>query len=263
MIIRVLDAETCGFPKEGDGQIVEVATVDLELRSADGDALPSWQRGRMWTSLVNPSREIPATASAVHHITDEMVADAPRFTDLLPSIREGEPGIYAAHNARFERACWLASCCQPVTAEPMTELPEKALDPSPPPSWIDTYKCAIAMWPDAPSHSNQVLRYWLGLKLAEGQDVVPHRALGDAYVTAALLRRMLGLGVEQLLDCSLRPALLPKFRFGKHAMVPLIDVPLDYLDWVVKNVTDDEDVQYTARYYLQSRRAASRARSPV
>src|SRR5208282_306064 len=30
--------------------------------------------------------------------------------------------------------------------------------------WICTYRCSIKEWPDAPSHTNQALRYWLALQ---------------------------------------------------------------------------------------------------
>jgi exodeoxyribonuclease X len=29
--------------------------------------------------------------------------------------------------------------------------------------WVCTYKCALRIWPDLPSHGNQALRYHLGL----------------------------------------------------------------------------------------------------
>lgn len=38
--------------------------------------------------LVNPGMPIPAESTAVHHITDEMVADKPKFADIAPLLRE-------------------------------------------------------------------------------------------------------------------------------------------------------------------------------
>ena len=40
-----------------------------------------------WSSLVNPEQPIPPTATAIHGITDGMVAAAPTFADLAPTIR--------------------------------------------------------------------------------------------------------------------------------------------------------------------------------
>ena len=49
-------------------------------------------------------------------------------------------------------------------------------------------------------HSNQVLRYWLGLRLDADLAMPPHRAGPDAYVTAHLLLRMMALAsVEQMI----------------------------------------------------------------
>src|SRR5262245_25865334 len=31
--------------------------------------------------------------------------------------------------------------------------------------WLCTYKSALRAWPDAPRHSNSVLRYWLGIDI--------------------------------------------------------------------------------------------------
>lgn len=229
MIIRVIDFETTGLPP--DAKIVEVATVDLV--NDEG----AWKRGRMWSSLVNPGCPIPPEISAVHHITDDMVATAPRFEDLQGQICDGSP-VFAAHNARFEQALWPNSH-----------------------RWCCTYKGALTAWPEAPAHSNQALRYWLKLKLADDAGP-PHRAAGDAYVTAAIARRLLsipGTTVEEWIEISSRPALLPRFTFGKHAMTPIADLPGDYLSWVIDNIKDNEDVLHTAKHQLAQRRAATKA----
>ncbi len=43
---------------------------------------------------------------------------------------------------------------------------------------------AMHVWPDAPRHSNQVLRYWRNLVLDNALAMLPHRAGPDAWVTA-------------------------------------------------------------------------------
>lgn len=40
------------------------------------------------TKLVNPGMPIPAESTAVHHITDDMVADKPAFGDIAKALRE-------------------------------------------------------------------------------------------------------------------------------------------------------------------------------
>lgn len=242
MIIRTIDVETCGLPPDNN-QVVEVATLDLVAHQTDDRMV--WTRDRMWSSLVNPGRPIPPEASGVHHITDDMVKDAPSMDDALKEqITQLVPDCYAAHEARFEAVClpWLTV------------------------KWICTRKCAATLWPDAPNHKNQTLRYWLGLKLADPSLAVPHRAPGDAYVTAAILRRVLSqITVEEAITISANPVLLQKFNFGEHALKPIDDVPTSYLDWIVNKSKGpwDDDVMFTARQHLGHRRSTERNRSPV
>lgn len=124
-----------------------------------------------------------------------------------------------------------------------------------PAPWLDPYRVALHLAPQAPSHSLQALRYWLRLELNKERASPPHRASADTYITAALLQRMLAkLSVEEMLKISSRPAILPRLTFGKHAMQPLEDVPTGYLHWIVENITDDEDVLATARHHLELRK---------
>ena len=91
--ILVVDTETTGFnPSEGHA-LVEVATVVV----ADATI------GETWSSLVRPGRAIPADASAVHGITDAMVADAPLAAPVATELRRrcGDlPLVF--HNAPFD-----------------------------------------------------------------------------------------------------------------------------------------------------------------
>ncbi len=227
--IRVIDVETCGLPPD-NAQIVELATVDLVLKPREAeDDHDTWARGRMWSTLVNPGRFIPAEAMAVHHITNDMVRGAPTFPDAIAGVMEGfnrEEFVFAAHNMRFEQECLTLNG---ASAEIASEF-----------SWLCSYKVAVLQWPDAPSHKNQVLRYWLDLKFAPPTSSAtlpelfqPHRALGDAYVTAALIRReLLVASVADMIEASAHPVLLPRLHFGEHAGKPIAEVPTSYLEWI-------------------------------
>lgn len=235
MIIRVVDLETTGMAAP-DAAPCEVAWVDL--RAIDN----AWEIDlfSMRSLLCNPSRQIPPEVSAVHHIVDEDVADKMFWTEALAACAAKDdplfrPSAFAAHNAKFERQ-WL-------TRDVVGEAPV-----------ICTYKCALRAWPDAPSHSNQSLRYWLKpAGLDREIAAVAHRALPDAYVTAFTLIELLKmLTIEQLVSISSEPALLPKVRFGKHAGKAWGDVPSDYLQWCLRQDMD-EDVIFTARHELSRR----------
>lgn len=118
--------------------------------------------------------------------------------------------------------------------------------------WIDTVRCAQHIWPEAPSFSNQVLRYWLELDVPVPSGLYPHRAMYDVIVTAWILKEMLKSKTpEELYNLSTQPALLYKCAFGKHKGVLWKNVPKDYCQWVVKQTDMDENVRHTAMYYLK------------
>jgi DNA polymerase III subunit epsilon len=56
-----------------------------------------------WHSLVNPQRSIPAKITQITGITNEMVRDAPVFTEIADSFMQfmGD-GIFVAHNVNFD-----------------------------------------------------------------------------------------------------------------------------------------------------------------
>ncbi len=66
----VLDTETTGLDA--------AFPVEVSVLAVDGTVLPD--------TLVDPGMPIPAAATAIHGITDEMVAGAPRFADVLPVL---------------------------------------------------------------------------------------------------------------------------------------------------------------------------------
>ena len=139
---------------------------------------------------------------------------------------------FAAHNAAFDQQ-W---------------LPPDLLGNLP---LICTYKAAVHIWPEAPRHTNQVLRYWLNLDMDRSIADRAHRALPDAYVTAHLLREILKhASIEELICWTNEPVLLPRVPFGKHRGHKWTDVPPDYLQWILRQQDMNEDVAYTARHHL-------------
>lgn len=226
MIIRSIDLETTGF--EPTDKVVQIGWADLV--AAHGLAFDVFgPKGIM----VDPEISIPPETSAIHHIIDDDVEGCPTWGDFggPPSIIS-PPGMvidaFCAHNARFEQQ-WL----------------------KPPVPWICTYKCALRVWPEAPNHQNQTLRYWLNPSgLDRGLASVAHRAPEDAYVTAFICRELLGkASLEQLIKWSAEPALLIKCSFGKHRGSLWKELPKDYLRWILGQ-DFDEDARYTAKYWL-------------
>lgn len=231
MIARIIDLETCGMQATDD--VVEIGSVDLDIQSGSVFNHQS--------AFVHPVFPIPPGAMAVHHITDDMVAEAQPWMHVYPhyldAYRWQDIYIFVAHMAQFEG--------QYVSEEMRSGRP-----------LICTYKAALRVWPEAPGHSNQVLRYFLKLDVDLGGEL-PHRALPDAIVTCAVLRELLRhVTIEQMIEWTAEPALLPRIKFGKHAGAKWSDLSTDYLNWLVnpKKNDLDEDVRWNARREL-SRRA--------
>lgn len=90
--IIIFDLETTGFSRED--KIVEFGAVVM-----DGNRVVEEMH-----HLINPGRPIPAETTAVHNITDEMVADAPRWRDVARECYDflfrGLPIV--SHNFSFD-----------------------------------------------------------------------------------------------------------------------------------------------------------------
>lgn len=90
-----LDCETTGT-RPGYDRAVQVGIVRFEKGAPVGD----------FVSLVNPAMPIPAESTAIHSITDAMVADAPTIADVFASdevktlLSDAQAGAY---NASFDR----------------------------------------------------------------------------------------------------------------------------------------------------------------
>lgn len=160
--ILVVDTETTGFnPAEGH-VLVEVAAVSV----VDGVL------GETWSSLVRPGRAIPAEASAVHGITDAMVAEAPAPAAVAAELRRRCAALpLVFHNAPFDLPFLIAllrQAGQPPLLNPI----------------IDTLGLARGLGGPG-SNALGALAARLGVP-REPQ----HRALGDALTTARVFQKL-------------------------------------------------------------------------
>lgn len=90
----VLDTETTGLePREGH-RIVEIGAVELF------NHLPT---GNTYHQYINPQRDMPAEALAVHGITEEFLADKPVFKAVAQAFVDfvGDAKL-VIHNAAFD-----------------------------------------------------------------------------------------------------------------------------------------------------------------
>jgi DNA polymerase-3 subunit epsilon len=90
----VLDTETTGMPVTDGHRIIEIGGVEVIGRRLTG---------RHFHVYLNPDRQIDEGAIAVHGITDEYVADKPRFAEIADSFFEFIEGAeLVIHNAPFD-----------------------------------------------------------------------------------------------------------------------------------------------------------------
>jgi exodeoxyribonuclease X len=250
MRIAVVDTETTGM---GDlDQVVEVGIVSWRYPT-------EFKPDDRWSSLIRPTCPVSMGARAVHHISDSELGDNWTMQDMLqrrglPELGVGpgelsdvdddyleEEVVMVAHNLAFDRKMLVQSGVFEH------RLPKKQ---------VCTWRCAMHLYPDSEDgHSNQVLRYYLGLKVPQLTTLPPHRALPDALVTAALAQHMLmSKTPDELVALTTAPAILKTIRFGKHRGTLWKNAPSDYLDWIIrKGQFDDIDVTHTARTVLESR----------
>lgn len=177
---------------------------------------------------------------AVHHINPAELAGRPAFV-MSDWAHHHEADFAVAHNAEFESQ-WL--------------------DLGVP--WICTYKTALRLWPDAPSHSNQALKYLLDIPDSIHHHP-PHRALPDAIVTSEVLACILDETVRRMPDAtdaerlthlvrvSSEPRLLPRCPVGKHKGSAWSAVPGDYLQWMLRSDME-ADLKWNAERELTRRR---------
>lgn len=214
---RVIDTETTSF----EGGVVEIASVDI----VDGVIC------NPMSDLVKPTEAISFEAMAIHHITEELVADAPPIDDVIGRYLGAD--IYVAHNAAFDRE----------------KLPQITAP------WIARWKLARKLWPEE-RHGNQYLRYRFGLKPDVPEGLYAHRALYDCYVTATNLLYMNSIArwsISQMRDITARPSLLHTMQFGKHKGKTFVDIASDdpgYLRWALANMVLNEDQEFTIKHAM-------------
>ena len=90
----VLDTETTGIdPAEGH-RIIEIGCVEMFERKLTG---------RHYHVYINPDREVEEEAISIHGITNEFLADKPRFAEIAGEFFEFIKGAeLVIHNAAFD-----------------------------------------------------------------------------------------------------------------------------------------------------------------
>jgi DNA polymerase-3 subunit epsilon len=92
----ILDTETTGLEPEQGHRIIEIGCVELANRR---------KTGRTFHRYLRPDREVDWGALQVHGITNEFLAQQPRFADIVDELVEFISGSeLIIHNAAFDVA---------------------------------------------------------------------------------------------------------------------------------------------------------------
>lgn len=200
------DTETTGTRPDKD-RIIEIAAFDPI-------------QNRTFEALINPGSPIPQEATAIHGISDAMVADAPTFAKVgadFIAFCEGEVVLIAHNNDAFDRL-FLAHECKRHSLE------------LPPWPMLDTLKWSRKYRYDLPRHSLQFLRQTYGIAENEA-----HRALNDVHILHQVFTAMTDdLPITKIMELleGTSTASLDYMPFGKHQGKPLKEVPANYVSWL-------------------------------
>lgn len=167
----VLDTETTGLDVT-QARIVQIGAGRIRSGRLDGEDL--------FDTLVNPEQPIPEANTAIHGITDAMVAEAPRFGEVCDEFLDySGDGALLGHNIGFDIA--------------MLKREFALIDRDwPAPPSLDTMALARIVNPMLPNFSLEVIASWLGIDVE-----YRHTALGDAQTTARIF-----LGLVPLLRAA-------------------------------------------------------------
>ena len=159
------DIETTGL-SPFVAKIVELSGVKFRL--SDGSFSE-------FSTLVNPECPIPPQVTAIHGITNKMVAGKPVVADVLPKFFNwvgSENVVMAAHNAGFD-----VSFLKFAIARQQLPVPRHHV--------IDTLSLARRLVQEMPNYKLSTLVELLGLTYGEH-----HRALADSHHVRNLLQHI-------------------------------------------------------------------------
>lgn len=161
------DTETTGFSAYND-RIIEIGAVLFE----NGAPVKSYG------TLVNAGKRVPASASRVNHITNDMLKDAPsekevypQFVEFLGDAMNGET-IICAHNASFDMR-FLATTFERLSIDANIR-------------YVDTLAICKRCVTDTDDHKQPTMAQYFGISQKDA-----HRAQSDALVCGSIMAKLL------------------------------------------------------------------------
>jgi DNA polymerase III subunit epsilon len=171
----VLDTETTGLDPFAGHRLVEIGCIELVNR------MPS---GQHFHRYVNPERDMPAEAFAVHGLSAEFLNDKPRFVEIAEELLAflGDAPL-VAHNAAFD----LGFLNLELERAGKTSVGRERL--------IDTLLLARRKYPAGPNRLDDLCaRYSI-----DNSRRTKHGALLDAEILAEVYLELIGARQAQLI----------------------------------------------------------------
>ncbi len=164
----VLDTETTGLDPNAGDRIVEIGCVELVNHVATG---------RTFQRYVNPERDIPSQALAVHGLTEEVLSRHPVFAEIVDDFLDflGESPL-VIHNAGFDLGFINAELSR-------LQRPLLSLDRT-----IDTVELARRKFPGAQANLDALCRRFR----IDNSDRGLHGALKDSFLLTEVYLELIG-----------------------------------------------------------------------
>jgi len=190
--------------------------------------------------------DIPYEVQAITHITPDMIQGEELFEDAAEKIGKllNELPVLVAQNIWYDK----------------TLLEQYGINH---PTWLCTMRLAKRLFLEDETFTQfnlSYLRYRLHVKLPSATET--HRALADVKVTHGVLIKLVeemesrellddeSPWSEQIIEFINQPLKILKMPFGKHKGELLVDVPLSYWKWAMKNLDslDEDNDNYDADF---------------
>lgn len=173
----VLDTETTGLGPDSGDRIVEIGCVELV------NHLPT---GRHFHEYINPERDMPEQAQAIHGLSQEFLSDKPKFAEVSNALEDfiGD-SVLIIHNADFDLGFLNA------------ERARLDLAPLPATRVIDTVQMARRKFPGSQVNLDALCRRFQ----IDNSDRALHGALKDARLLSDVYLELIG-GRQQGLELA-------------------------------------------------------------
>jgi DNA polymerase-3 subunit epsilon len=171
----VLDTETTGLDPNQGHRLVELGCIELVNR------IPT---GATFHVYLNPERDVPAEAAAIHGLTTESLKDKPLFAEIADDFLAfiGEEAPLVIHNASFDHGFL---CAELKRVERVLIARERL---------VDTLMLARRKHPAGPNRLDDLCaRYGI-----DNSRRTKHGALLDAEILAEVYVELIGARQAQL-----------------------------------------------------------------